>query len=93
MNTKVTVIEICWRYLNEIRPYLKDIITNLKKSDTWKIKLTRTNDFISSIDNYEERIMHSESDNIKIMINDEADDVIKEDFDSLKNRYQNNLER
>ena len=37
--------------------------------------------------------MHSESDNIKIMINDEADDVIKEDFDSLKNRYQNNLER
>ena len=25
------------------------------------------------------------------MINDEADDVIKELFDSLKNRYQNNL--
>ena len=26
------------------------------------------------------------------MINDEADEVIKEPFDSLKNRYQNNLE-
>ena len=26
------------------------------------------------------------------MINDEADEVIKELFDSLKNRYQNNLE-
>ena len=26
------------------------------------------------------------------MINDEAHDVIKELFDSLKNRYQNNLE-
>ena len=25
------------------------------------------------------------------MINDEADEVIKELFDSLKNRYQNNL--
>ena len=36
--------------------------------------------------------MHSKSDNIKIMINDEADEVIKELFDSLKNRYQNNLE-
>ena len=24
-------------YLNRIRPYLKDIINNLKKSDTWKI--------------------------------------------------------
>ena len=36
--------------------------------------------------------MHSQSDNIEIMINDEADKVIKEYFDSLKNRYQNNLE-
>ena len=26
------------------------------------------------------------------MINDEADEVIKELFDSLKSRYQNNLE-
>ena len=26
------------------------------------------------------------------MINDELDEVIKELFDSLKNRYQNNLE-
>ena len=23
------------KYLNKIRPYLKDIINNLKKSDTW----------------------------------------------------------
>ena len=36
--------------------------------------------------------MYSKSDNIEIMINDEADEAIKEHFDSLKNRYQNNLE-
>ena len=36
--------------------------------------------------------MHSKSDNIEIMISDEADEVIKELFDSLKNRYQNKLE-
>ena len=36
--------------------------------------------------------MHSKSDNTEIMISDEADEVIKELFDSLKNRYQNNLE-
>ena len=30
------------------------------------------------------------TDNIKIMINDEADEVIKELFDSLKSRYQGN---
>ena len=36
--------------------------------------------------------MHSKSENIEIMINDEADEVIKGLFDSQKNRYQNNLE-
>ena len=36
--------------------------------------------------------MHLKSDNIEIMFNDEADEVIKELFDSLKNGYQNNLE-
>ena len=36
--------------------------------------------------------MHSKSDNIEIMISDEADEVIKGLSDSLKNRYQNNLE-
>ena len=36
--------------------------------------------------------MHSKSDNIESMINDKADEVIKELFQSLKNRYQNNLE-
>ena len=57
-------------YLNEIRPYLKDIINNLKKIDTGKIQLTIANKFVSSIDNDEEHVMHSESNNIKIMIND-----------------------
>ena len=36
--------------------------------------------------------MHSKNDNLEIMINDETDDVIKKLSDSLKNRYQNNLE-
>ena len=36
--------------------------------------------------------MHSKKDNIEIMINDEADEIIKELSDSVKNRYQNNLE-
>ena len=74
--------------LNKIKPYLKDIINNLKKSDTWKIQLTITNNFISSIDNEEERLMHSKSDNIEIMINDEPDRVIKETFDSLRKTFK-----
>ena len=67
-------------------------MNNPKKFDTWKIQLAIANNFISSIDNDEERVMHSKSDNIEIMINDEADEVKEELFDSLKNRYQNNLE-
>ena len=42
------------------------------------------NFFISSIDNDEEHWMHSKSDNIEIITNDESDEVIKEHFDSLK---------
>ena len=37
-----------------------------------------SNNLISSIDNDEECGMHSKGDNIKIMMNDEADEVIKE---------------
>ena len=36
--------------------------------------------------------MFSKSDNVKILINDEAIEVIKELFNSLKVSYQNNLE-
>ena len=78
--------------INKISPYLKDIINNLKKSDTWKIQLTTGNNFTSSLDNGDKCVIHSKSDNIEIMINDEEDEVTKKLFDSLKNRYQNNLE-
>ena len=35
--------------------------------------------------------MHSESDNIKIIVNDEADEVIEELFESRKKKNQNKL--
>ena len=38
---------------------------------------------MSPKDTDEERVMHSKSDNIEIMINDRVDEVIKELFDSL----------
>ena len=45
--------------------------------------------FVSSIDNDEEHVIHSRNDNIEIRINDEADKVLKELFDLLENRYEN----
>ena len=64
-------------YLNKMRPYLKDIINNLKISNTCKIQLAIAYNFISSMDNDEEHVIHSKSDNIEIMVNDEANEVIK----------------
>ena len=57
-----------------------------------KIQLTVANNFLSSTGNDKKRVMHSKSYNIEIMFNDETDELIKELFDLLKNRYQNNLE-
>ena len=80
------------QYLNKIRPYLKHIINILKTSDTRKIHLTITINFISLKDNEEECAMYSKSDNTETMINVEADEVMIELFKSPKNRHQNNLE-
>ena len=64
-------------YLDKIRPYLRDIINDLKQSDTWKIQLTiKINFFSSEDDNDEEHVMLSKSDNI-----DDVDEVIKKLFD------------
>ena len=68
-------------YPNKTRPYLNDIINNLKKSDSQKIQLTTANNFISSIENHEERVMHSKCDNMEIVIKDKADEVIQKRFD------------
>ena len=43
-------------YLNKIRLYLKDVINNLRKSDTWKIQFTIANESLSSLDNVVERV-------------------------------------
>ena len=77
MSIKVRVIEKHYHFKNiliKLKPYLKDIINNLKKSDTRQIQLTLTINFISSKDdNDKEHVIDSESYNIEIMLNDEAD--------------------
>ena len=44
------------KYIDKIRPYFKDIINNLKKSDTWEIRLTIAINLIFSRNNNEERV-------------------------------------
>ena len=47
---------------------------------------------MSSKDNDKERVMCSQGDNIEIIINDKAGEVIKELFQSLLSNYQIGLE-
>ena len=49
--------------------------------------------FISSKDNGEGRVMQPKSNNIEIIINDKADEVVKKLFESLLSRYQIRLEK
>ena len=78
--------------LNEIKPYLRDVRITLQKSDTWKVELTNTINFISSKYVEEERVMHSKGSNIEFMFYDNANEVVDELFESLLLRYHIGLE-
>ena len=68
------------------------MITDLQISDTMKIQLTIVINFISSKDIEEERVIYLRSKNIKFMSYNDANEVVGELFESLRSRYQGNLE-
>ena len=57
---------------------MRDIITDLQESDTWKIQLAIAINFISSKDVAEERVIHSDIDNIKFTSYNDANKVFDE---------------
>ena len=71
---------------------MRDIIVNLQKYDTWKIQLTIAINFIFFKGVDEERVMHLKSDNIELILYDNASEVVNEFFESLFSRYQICLE-
>ena len=79
-------------YLNKIKPYLKDIISDLQNSDAWKIQLTTAINFLSTKDGEEEHVIHSSKGKIKFAPHSNSNNVIDEVFKSLRSRYQENLE-
>ena len=62
------------RHLVRLKKEIKQlkIKNNLKISDTREIQLITAINFISSIENDEEQVMHPKSDNLEIIINDDA---------------------
>ena len=71
---------------------MRNIIIDLQNSDTWKTQLIISIDLISSKDAEEDRVMHSKSNNIKFTSYNDADEAVDELFESLRSRYQGNLE-
>ena len=70
-------------YLDMIRPYLSNMINNLKTRRERKIQLTMFINFISSKNSNETRTMLTKSHNIEIMMGSETQEIIKELFESL----------
>ena len=56
------------------------MITDLKKSDIWKIQLTIAINFTFLNYNDEECVMYSKSDNTEIMINDKTVEIMEKRF-------------
>ena len=69
-----------------------NILTDYKTQEEWKIHLKIAIKFQSSKGSHETRIVHSKSDNIEIMMGGETDEIIKEIFESLLQRYPKGLE-
>ena len=80
-------------YLDIMKPFLRDMINSYNAHGEWKIQLIMRINFISSLDTRELRMMHSKSDNVKIMAGIETDDIINELFESFLKRYQDGLEK
>ena len=67
-------------------------IISYKTPGEWKIQLSMTVNFVSSEDSSKIRTMLTKSDNIDILLGSEMDDIIKELFKSLLQRFQEGLE-
>ena len=72
-----------------MKSYLRNITIDLQNSDTQKIQLAIAINFISSKNVEKERVIHSRNDNIKLTSYNDVDDELLE---SLRSRYQGNLE-
>ena len=65
---------------------------NHRTQGKWKVQLTMTLNFIPSKDSEDTCTMHTKSNNIEILIDNETNEIIKDLFGSVLQRYQEGLE-
>ena len=64
-------------YLDEVKPYLSNVMNNPMTQDEGKIQLTMEIIFFSSKYFEQTHNMHTKSDNIETMIGGETDEIIE----------------
>ena len=80
-------------YLALIENYLRELINYYKNKGKWKLQLIAEINFISLRPGSDEtRIMHTRSDNEEFMNGDDTDEIIKGLFESLLQKYEENLQ-
>ena len=76
-----------------IEPYLRELINDHKNKGEWKIQLTAQINFISLRPGSDETlVINTRSANEEFMNGSDTDEIIKELFKSLFQRYQENLQ-
>ena len=80
------------RYLNMIKPYLRDIINDHKPQGELEIQLILIVNFISSKESDEIRTIHKKNNDIEIIMDNETDEIIEKLFESLLQKYHQGLE-
>ena len=81
------------KYLAIIEKYFRELIEEYKLKEEWKVQLTIEVNFISLKPSSDEtHIMYTRSDNIEIMFGDDNDDIIEQLFESLLQKYEENLQ-
>ena len=80
-------------YLNLIEKYLRELLEEYKQKGEWKVQLTIEVNFISLKPCSDEtRVMYTRSNNFEIMFGDNNDDIIEQLFESLLQKYEENLQ-
>ena len=81
-----------YEYFHKIKPFLNDMIDDYKSKGEWKIQIAMRMIFVCFVDRNETQVMHTKSDNIKIMNGTDTSDAINELMDSFTKRYQEGLQ-
>ena len=80
-------------YLALIEQYSRELINDYKNKGEWKLQLIAEINFISLKPGSDEtRVVHTKSGNEEIMTGSDTDEIIEELFESLLQRYEQNLE-